>query len=120
MTMLQKEMNRRYFLSLGLGVGAIGTVAGTTIWEVLKDDQGLKIVRESIAKHVSPKAASHGIISNFHQSLLKSAERLPEFKSQLKNLSNKDELEKFIVEEFYIRTNFIDYSQGQEQLSLLS
>ena len=118
---ITKNISRRGFVGLTAGLSASTAMGQNSIFHLLQTPDGFKIVTDIIRRYYGSAANQTTAVQSFHQSLVDSSARFPEFQELLNRADMNQRLQAFIIEEFPVRTNYFEWASGETHaLSLIS
>ena len=118
------RLNRRGFLTISataLLTANSAAIAGTKGVGLLLKETDVESVSRVIKKAYGKEASKWTGLETFLTSLQADSLRCPEFKKSFGKRKGEEALERYIVEEFAVRTNYLEWSSNQnEKLTLIS
>ena len=115
MNKINTKLTRRSFMSLSLACSATGALASpSTVMQALLAEDGFEKITKIITETYGPSAAQKSAMRDFYLSLQKESKRHERFQQTLDAHKLSDELKRFVVEEFAVRTNILAFHSGLE------
>ena len=119
MTIKKNRLTRRGFLGVSLGATNVAFGYASPFKTFLKTTNPKK-VRAIIEKHYDIDLSSWSDLDKFYSNILENNSRYPKFKKDITNGQMQELVETYIIEEFAVRSNYLEIAHyGASQIKLV-